>query len=190
MSGIASVGFFPTEDIFNIKKIRFNTRKNNFKIIDSVKIYIFCIQKNPEEGEWTLANNGANAVSVNVTAQSALDFSSSILEISTGGESYQLSGNPIKGLKVFHDFTTAYRTNLLIARKARSDNSRLKTMAIVREHFNMLEYDVFLLCSCSCIVGGLLSHKQTLYMGKAAPNAQRRYTFRILTMKLQISMNH
>ena len=85
------LGFFPTEDIFNIKKIRFNTRKkNNFKIIDSVKIYIFCIQKNPEEGEWRLANNGANAVSVNVTAQSALDFSSSILEISTGGESYQL----------------------------------------------------------------------------------------------------
>nr|XP_022288711.1 von Willebrand factor A domain-containing protein 7-like [Crassostrea virginica] len=53
--------------------------------------------KNPEEGEWRLANNGANAVSVNVTAQSALDFSSSILEISTGGESYQLSGNPITG---------------------------------------------------------------------------------------------
>lgn len=33
----------------------------------------------------------------NVTAQSALDFTATILETSTDGNSYHLSGNPIKG---------------------------------------------------------------------------------------------
>lgn len=38
-----------------------------------------------------------SAWNINVTAHSALDFSTSVLETSSVGNSYQLSGNPIKG---------------------------------------------------------------------------------------------
>ena len=48
------LGFFPTEDIFNIKKIRFNTRKKIFFIIiDSVKIYsVFKRIQRRGNGDW------------------------------------------------------------------------------------------------------------------------------------------
>ncbi|XP_034329464.2 uncharacterized protein [Magallana gigas] len=53
--------------------------------------------RNPEPGQWTLRKMETSAWNINVTAHSALDFSTSVLETSSVGNSYQLSGNPIKG---------------------------------------------------------------------------------------------
>lgn len=50
-----------------------------------------------EPGQWTLQKMVTSTWNVNVTAHSALDFSTSVLETSSVGISYQLSGNPIKG---------------------------------------------------------------------------------------------
>lgn len=48
-------------------------------------------------GQWELQKKGTKSWIVNVTAQSALDFSIDVLEADVGGNSYQLTGNPIKG---------------------------------------------------------------------------------------------
>ncbi|XP_078333510.1 uncharacterized protein LOC111100854 isoform X2 [Crassostrea virginica] len=53
--------------------------------------------KNPETGQWGLQKKGTVSWIVNVTAQSALDFSIDVLEADVGGNSHQLTGNPIKG---------------------------------------------------------------------------------------------
>lgn len=53
--------------------------------------------KNPLPGQWKLEKKSAYSWVINVTAQSALDFTATILETSTDGNSYHLSGNPIKG---------------------------------------------------------------------------------------------
>lgn len=67
-------------------------------------IFIFIHLQNPESGQWKLQKNGTDSWTVNVTALSAMDFSASILEKSSGGNSYQLTGNPIIGsfLKLFY----------------------------------------------------------------------------------------
>lgn len=54
-------------------------------------------QKNPQPGPWKLQKKSVYSWVINVTAQSALHFTANILETSTDGNSYQLSGNPIKG---------------------------------------------------------------------------------------------
>lgn len=59
--------------------------------------FIFIHLQNPESGQWKLQKNGTDSWTVNVTALSAMDFSASILEKSPGGNSYQLTGNPIIG---------------------------------------------------------------------------------------------
>lgn len=53
--------------------------------------------KNPQPGPWKLQKKSAYSWVVNVTAQSAMDFTANILETSTDGYSYKLSGNPTKG---------------------------------------------------------------------------------------------
>lgn len=53
--------------------------------------------KNPQSGTWKLQKKSAYSWVINVTAQSAFDFTVNILETNNNGNSYQLSGNPIKG---------------------------------------------------------------------------------------------
>nr|XP_022288697.1 von Willebrand factor A domain-containing protein 7-like isoform X3 [Crassostrea virginica] len=53
--------------------------------------------RNPEAGQWGLQKKGRVSWLVNVTAQSAVDFSIDVLEADVGGNSHQLTGNPIKG---------------------------------------------------------------------------------------------
>lgn len=57
----------------------------------------FILSQNPDPGQWTFQKMGMSTWHINVTAHSALDFSTSVLETSSVGNSYQLSGNPIKG---------------------------------------------------------------------------------------------
>ena len=49
-------------------------------------------------GYWELLKKGTESWIVNVTAQSALDFSADVLEADEGGNSHHLTGNPIQGL--------------------------------------------------------------------------------------------
>ncbi|XP_078333516.1 von Willebrand factor A domain-containing protein 7-like isoform X2 [Crassostrea virginica] len=53
--------------------------------------------KNPIAGTWVLLRNTARAWTVNVTAQSQIDFSTSILVRGKGYDSYMLTGNPLRG---------------------------------------------------------------------------------------------
>lgn len=76
----------------------FLTHENTIShLYASMHIFIFIHLQNPEPGQWKLQKNGTDSWTVNVTAQSALDFSASILEKSAEGNSYQLTGNPIIG---------------------------------------------------------------------------------------------
>lgn len=52
---------------------------------------------NPSTGAWILTRKTSKAWIVNVTAQSPMDFSTSILAPSSDGNSYFLAGNPIMG---------------------------------------------------------------------------------------------
>lgn len=76
-------------------------------------MYTFTItyQKNPQPGQWKLEKKSAYSWIINVTAQSALDFTATILETSTDGNSYHLSGNPIKGtfFRHFHAFSHNFK---------------------------------------------------------------------------------
>lgn len=68
-------------------------------------------QKNPQPGQWKLEKKSAYSWVINVTAQSALGFTATILETSTDGNSYHLSGNPIKGtfFRHFHAFSHNFK---------------------------------------------------------------------------------
>lgn len=80
----------------------------------SMHILIFIHLQNPEPGQWILQKNGTDSWTVNVTAQSAMDFSASILEKSARGNSYQLTGNPIKGVS----FTCSYIPQFILLKEA------------------------------------------------------------------------
>lgn len=76
----------------------FLTYENTISDLDvSMHIFIFIHLQNPKPGQWNLQKNGNDSWTVNVTALSAMDFSASILEKSAGGNSFQLTGNPIIG---------------------------------------------------------------------------------------------
>ncbi|XP_062573733.1 von Willebrand factor A domain-containing protein 7-like [Saccostrea cucullata] len=78
----------------NGSEVMFSSQKMQQNILDNILTISI---RDPMYGTWILKRNSINAYVVNVTAQSPLDFSTSILEPSTGGNSFQLSGNPIKG---------------------------------------------------------------------------------------------
>ncbi|XP_061178318.1 uncharacterized protein LOC133186947 [Saccostrea echinata] len=78
----------------NGSDVTFSSQMMQQSILDNILTFTI---RDPVYGIWILRRNMMNAYIVNVTAQSPLDFSASILELSTGGNSFQLSGNPIKG---------------------------------------------------------------------------------------------
>lgn len=89
--------------------------KNTISDLDaSMHIFIFIHLKNPEPGQWKLQRNGTDSWTVNVTAQSAMDFSASILKKSAEGNSYQLTGNPIIGVY----FNRSYIPSFIFLEKA------------------------------------------------------------------------
>ncbi|XP_062573736.1 von Willebrand factor A domain-containing protein 7-like [Saccostrea cucullata] len=78
----------------NGTNVMFSSEKEKQNILDST--LTISIQ-DPGPGIWKFEKNTLSAWIVNVTAQSPMDFSTSILEPSSDGNFYQLSGNPIKG---------------------------------------------------------------------------------------------
>lgn len=61
-------------------------------------IPLFSCIKSPTPGMYTLFRTGHNQWSVNITAQSAIDFDHTITEEANDGYLYKLVGNPIIGL--------------------------------------------------------------------------------------------
>lgn len=53
--------------------------------------------KSPSKGLWTLENIVSNPLTINVTANSSFDISSSLRDISSEGFFYPLNGNPVSG---------------------------------------------------------------------------------------------
>ncbi|XP_055995684.1 uncharacterized protein LOC125647200 isoform X2 [Ostrea edulis] len=78
----------------NGTSVMYSSEKEQKNILDN--ILTISIQ-DPGYGMWRFHRNTLRAWTINVTAQSPMDFSVSILEPSTGGNSYELLGNPIKG---------------------------------------------------------------------------------------------
>lgn len=85
----------------------------------SMHIFVFIHLQSPEPGQWKLQKNGTDSWTVNVTAQSAMDFSASILEKNAGGRSYQLTGNPINGVS----FNCSYILQFIFLKKLHFINS-------------------------------------------------------------------
>ncbi|XP_052698330.1 von Willebrand factor A domain-containing protein 7-like isoform X1 [Crassostrea angulata] len=62
----------------------------------SDNLTIFLIES-PSKGLWTLENIVSNPLTINITANSSFDISSSLREISSEGFFYPLNGNPVSG---------------------------------------------------------------------------------------------